>query len=90
MTGNTVFGEDMKEEEPGETGRGNMNVAGDKDDLLGRTITNDENAIKLAGKGKLFNEVHGYRMPRTKRNWKRLQQTVRPMPRSLVALADDT
>jgi hypothetical protein len=60
MTGNTVFGEDMKEEEPGETGRGNMNVAGNKDDLLGRTITNNENAIKLAGKGKLFNEVHGY------------------------------
>jgi hypothetical protein len=67
-----------------------MNVAGDKNDLLGRTITNDENAIKLAGKGKLFDKVHGYRMPRTKRNRKRLQQTVRPMPRSLVVLADDT
>jgi hypothetical protein len=60
MTGNTVFGEYMKEEELGETGRGNMNVTGDKNDLLGRTITNDENAIKLARKGKLLNEVHGY------------------------------
>jgi hypothetical protein len=29
-------------------------------------------------------------MPRMKRNWKRLQQTVRPMLRSLVALADNT
>jgi hypothetical protein len=50
----------VKEEEPGETGRCNMNIAGDKYDLLGRTITNDEDAIKLAGKRKLFDEVHGY------------------------------
>jgi hypothetical protein len=90
MTGNTVFQKDIKEEKLGKTSQCNMNVAGDKNDLLGRTITNDENAIKLTGKGKLFKEVHGYRMPRTKRNRKRLQQTIRPMLRCLVVLADNT
>jgi hypothetical protein len=90
MTRNTVFGKDVNKEEPGETGRGNMNVAGDKNDLLGRSITNDEDTIILAGKRKLFNEVHGYRMPRTEgyREWS--QQSVRAMPRSFVAFADDT
>jgi hypothetical protein len=67
-----------------------MNVTGDKDDLLGRTITNDENAIKLAGKRKLFDKVHGYRMPRTKGYRKWSQQSIWAMPRSLVALAHDT
>jgi hypothetical protein len=90
VTGNTVFGENVNKEEPGETGRGNMNIAGNKDDLLERTITNDEDTILLARKGKLFNEVHGNRMPRTERYRKWSQQSIRAMPRSLVAFADDT
>jgi hypothetical protein len=90
MTGNTVFGENVNKEEPSETGRGNMNVTRDKDDLLGRTITNDEDTIVLAGKRKLFNEVHGNRMPRMKGYRKWSQQSIRAMPRSLVVFADDT
>jgi hypothetical protein len=90
VTGNTVFGENVNKEEPGKTGRGNMNVSGDKDDLLGRMITNDEDTIVLAGKRKLFNEVHGNRMPRTKGYWKWSQQSIRVMLRSLVVFADDT
>jgi hypothetical protein len=90
MTGDTVFGKDVNKEELGETGRGNMNVAGDKNNLLGRTITNDEDTIVLTRKRKLFNEVHGDRMPRMEGYRKWSQQSVRAMPRSLVAFADDT
>jgi hypothetical protein len=90
VTRNTVFGEDVNKEKPGETSQGNMNVTGDKDNLLGGTITNDEDTIVLAGKRKLFNEVHGNRMPRTEGYRKWSQQSIRAMPRSLVAFADDT
>jgi hypothetical protein len=46
---NTVFGENVNEEEPSELNRHNMPITSEQDNLLGCTVNNDTNAIKLAG-----------------------------------------
>jgi hypothetical protein len=84
---NTVFGENVNEEEPSELNRCNMPITSKQDNLLGCTVNNDTNAIKLTGIWEEFNEVDGYRMPRTKGDRKGTKKAVRFMPRGLVALA---
>ena len=67
-----------------------MEIAGEKNNLLGSTVDNDTNAIELAGKWKIFDKVNGNRMPWTERNRKGTEETVRLVPRGFVALAMST
>jgi hypothetical protein len=79
----TLFGKDVNEEKLSELNRHNVPITSEQDNLLGCTVNNDTNAIKLAEIWKAFNEVNGYRMPRTKGDRKRTKKTVRLVPRGL-------
>jgi hypothetical protein len=57
---NSVFGENVNEEEPSELNRHNMPITSKQDNLLGCTVNDDTDAIKLAGIWEEFNEVNGY------------------------------
>ena len=83
MSRYTVFREDVSNEELSQAG-GIHGVCGrDEDALLGESVNNDEDGSKAGGLGKVFNEVHGYGIPRTRRNWELLNQTIRLVSRGL-------
>jgi hypothetical protein len=86
----SVFREDMNKEEASELRRVYVNVTGDENDLFRCTVDNDQNSIVLTRGRKLLNEVHRYGVPGPESDRKRLQQSVRSVPRFLVALAKDT
>ena len=45
--------------------------------LLAETVNNDEDGSKSVGLGKLLDEVHGDGVPRTRRDRKLLERSVR-------------
>ena len=90
MGQDAVFGKDVNKEKLGELRCGDVNIARDQDDLFRRLVNNNQNSVKLTGLWKLFNKVHGNRMPRPERNREWFKQTVRSMSRCLIAPAGDT
>ena len=51
--------------------------------MLGESVNNDEDSGEAGGLGKVFNEVHGDGIPRTRRNWELLNQTIRLVSQGL-------
>ena len=86
----TVFREDVSNEELSQAG-GIHGVRGrDEDALLGESVNNDEDGGKAGGLGKVFNEVHGYGIPRMRQNRELLNQTVRLVLQGLRPTAGRT
>ena len=83
MSRYTVFGEDVSNEEFSQAG-GVYGVRGRNEDaLLGESVNNDEDSGEAGGLGKMFNEVYGDGIPRTRRNRELLNQTIRLVSRGL-------
>jgi hypothetical protein len=59
MRGDTVFGEDMHDEEFGESGRVDGIVSRDEYTLLAESVHDDKDCSKSVRVGELLNEVHG-------------------------------
>jgi hypothetical protein len=59
MRGDTVFGEDMHDEEFGKSGRVNCIVSRDEYTLLAESVHDNEDCGEAVGVGKLLDEVHG-------------------------------
>ena len=72
MSGNSVFGENVKNKKEGKVFGGASIVSRNEDALFGQAVNNNQNGVKTVGVGKGFNEVHGDRIPRTRRNRKLL------------------
>ena len=86
MTRDSVLGKHMEDKQLGQGRSIQVGMGRNEDGLFGKTIHNDQDVRKPSGSGELFDQIHGYGVPGAERNWKRLEQTIRPMARSLDPL----
>lgn len=83
MGWNSVLGEDVDEEQLGESCGGDGIMSWDEDTLFGESVDYHEDGGIALRRRKLFDEVHGDGVPWLLRNRKLLQETIRTMTRSL-------
>ena len=69
MTWDAMFGEDVENEQFGESCCGKFVVGRDEYALFCEAVDDDEDCGMSCGRGKLFYEVHRDRIPRERRDW---------------------
>jgi hypothetical protein len=68
MRRNSMFGEDMDDEELGKLCGGDSIVSQNKESLLSETVYHYQDSGKTFRVGELLNEIHRDRFPRTEQN----------------------
>ena len=75
----TMFGEDMHNKELSKTSGSDSGVCRNEDGLLSETVNDYKYRVGTVGKRKSFDEIHRDRVPRTIRDGKLFQCSIRAM-----------
>ena len=84
MGRNTMFGKYMDNEELSQLSGSDGVMCGDENALLGETIYHYQKSGKPFRNWEVFNEIHGNRIPRTGRDRKLMEKTIRLVALGLV------
>jgi hypothetical protein len=76
MSGYTMLGENISDEEGGKSGGIDLIRSGDEDALLGKPIDDNQYGCEAGGLGKMLDEVHGDGIPRTSWDRELLNETI--------------
>jgi hypothetical protein len=90
MSGNTVFGEHISNEEGSKGRRVDLIRSGDEDALLWVPINDNQDGSVSVGLRKVLDKVHRDGVPGTSRNRELLQKTIGTMTRGLSSATSGT